>query len=399
MRQYINSHMIYRDILGVFLFATAASCSASYFMPETFAQDSLSCVGGNKSANNSTLIEGESSLISHSNSSMQDDFDNWKVVSGTWNHSSSLLEGGTGFNNTIPIEHIIINPTTFENLSEITTSFKINETHPNLSSYAYIIYSYVDPDNFKMAGVHVDKDDIFVRFVEIANGCLSTEPSYIYTGTKWQPNSTFNLALSSEDGIQALRLNGTQYAGNSDPNIDGITGLYYGRINDIDFYNFSIQSENTSNTDNETEQSATAPNQITDPNLELNNSKSFITSDTVSLMLGDTTLPSNNFIHIYDSSPYKIMQGHISAKLPCDENNATDAQVVMGQINQLQTITLESVDESSDPGNLCQYHTDIIFTNESPITDIAIENISTEEIEFPTTSSVIVSVNEIAKVQ
>lgn len=48
------------------------------------------------------------------------------------------------------------------------------------------------------------------------------------------------------------------------------------------------------------------------------------------------------------------MEGHLSAKLPCAENNATDTQVIMGQINQLHSVTIELIDELSDPGNLCQ---------------------------------------------
>ncbi|WP_458747523.1 hypothetical protein [Candidatus Nitrosocosmicus sp. T] len=390
--------MIYRNILVLFLFTAVLSYSASYLLSETFAQSSLTCINGNMGTNNSTMIEeGESSLISLGNSNMQGDFNSWQVISGIWNDSSSLLEGGTGNSTASPVENIIINPSPLENLSQITTTFKINEIHPNASNYVYIIYSYIDPDNFKMAGVHEFIDDIFVRFVEIANGCLTTEPNYIYTGLNWQPNSTFNLALTSEDGFQGLRLNGTQFAGNNDTNIDGITGLYYGRIHDINFYDFSTQIENTFNQNIETQQSTTGPNQITKPNLELNNRESFITSDTESITLGDMSIPSNNYIHIYDSSPYKIMEGHISAKLPCDEDNNTDILVTMGQINQLQTVTLESIDELSDPGNLCQYHADIKSTNESSITDIAIQNNSTEEIEFPTTSSVIVSVTEMSK--
>lgn len=391
--------MMHRNIFALFLFTATLSYSASYFLSEATAQSSIGCVNDNTGTNNSTIIEEEyeSSLISLSNSNIQDDFNNWRVISGIWNHSSSLLEGGIVNSTTSLAENIVINPTDLDNLSEITTTFKISEVLPNLSSYVYIVYSFVDPDNYKMAGVHVYNDDIFVRFVEIANGCLTTEPNYISTGIKWQPNSTFNLALSSEDGVQALRLNGTQFAGNSDPSINGITGLYYGRINDIDFHNFSVNTDNLSSQINETEQSTITPNQITNPNLELNNSESFITSDTVSVMLGDKNLPSNDFVHIYDSSPYRINEGHISAKLPCNEDNNTDAQVLMGQIDQLQAVTLESIDELSDPDNICQYSADIRSSNDKSITDIAIQNNSTEDIEFPSTSSVIVSVSEIAE--
>lgn len=168
--------MIYRNISGLYLFAAALLCSVSFFMAETFAQGVLSCIGSNADTNNSTVTVGESSLNSLNNSKMQDDFENWKVISGTWNQSS-LLEGGTGSNSTNSVENIIISPAVFENISEIKTSFKVNEAHPNLSSYIYIIYSYLDPDHFKMAGLHEENNEIFVRFVEIVDGCLTAEPN------------------------------------------------------------------------------------------------------------------------------------------------------------------------------------------------------------------------------
>lgn len=190
--------------------------------------------------------------------------------------------------------------------------------------------------------------------------------NYISTGINWQPNNTFDLALTSEDGIQGLKLNGTQFAGNNDTNIDGMTGLFYGRLNNIDFYDFSV-------------------------------SHPIVSSDSQHILLEDKSLPENNFIHIYDSSPYKITEGHISAKLPCDEDNGTDVRVLMGQIDKLQLATLQSFDELSTPGDLCQYGTDIRSTKDNPITDIVIQNNSTEDIEFPSTSSIFVSVSEMSK--
>jgi hypothetical protein len=333
-------------------------------MSETFAQSVLSCVGGSAKANNSSMvIENESTLNSFSNSNVQDNFENWKVISGSWKTSSSSLEGGTGINNTNSVDNIIINPGLMKNISEIEATFTVNETNPNLASYAYIIYSYKDPENFKIAGIHIANDDIFVRFAAIANGCLTTQPSYIYTGIDWQPNSTFNLALSSENGIQALKLNDTQFAGNNNTNIDGVTGLLYGRINGIDFSNFSV-------------------------------SHPFATSDSQTLLLGDRELPSNDFIHLYDSSPYEITEGHISAVLPCNEDNNTDVQFLMGQFDQLQTEPLQFVQRLSITDDLCQYGLDVRSTKDKPITDIMIQNNSTEDIEFPLTSSIIITINQ-----
>ena len=69
----------------------------------------------------------------------------------------------------------------------------------------------------------------------------------------------------------------------------------------------------------------------------------------------------------------------------------------MGQINELEVVNLMPITELSDPGNLCQYVTDIKSTNEITITDIVIQNSSTEDLEFPTTSSISISAKEIAE--
>jgi hypothetical protein len=368
--------MIHTNILVLFLFIAALSYSASYLLSETFAQSSLGCVDGNKDTNNLTELPNgrELPLLSPANSTMQDGFNNWKIISGLWNQTSSSLEGGTGNGSASPLENIIIYPNDLENISEIETTFKINEINPNLSNYVYIVYSYVDPGNFKIVGAHIFNDEIFVRFAEIANGCLTTEPYYVNTGLMWKPESTFNLGLSSIDGFQSLALNDTLYAGKSEPNIDGIAGLYYGRINDIDFYDYSIQGENSSNQSVE----------------------SILTTDTQHIMLGDKSLPSTSYIHLYDSSPFGIIGAHISAKLPCDEDNNTNAQVWMGGINQGEVVDLESVDELSDSDNLCSYRADIISSEGRMVTDIVLTNNSTEDIEFPSTSSFTITVYELA---
>lgn len=355
-----------KSVLYLFIFATFLSCSVPLLYSETFAQSVLSCVGGITNATNSKTVEGNSTAIPGQSSNAKDDFYNWKVISGDWKYSSPILKGGAGSNTTHSTQNMIIDPNAMKNISEISTTFKINDTDPKLSSYAYIVYSYKDPENFKIAGIHVENENIFVRFAEIQNGCLTAKPSYIYSGITWQPNTSFNLAIASDNGTQSLRLNGTQLAGKNDMNIDGITGLFYGRVSDIEFYNFSANHP-------------------------------FVISDSQNLMLGDKTLPSNDFIHIYDSSPYKIKQGHISATLPCDEDNNTDVRVLTGTTNQFQVANLQSIDEPSNSDDLCHYGANIQSTIDKPIVDIMIQNNSEEDIEFPSMSSFMVTVTQLIK--
>ncbi len=121
-----------------------------------------------------------------------------------------------------------------------------------------------------------------------------------------------------------------------------------------------------------------------------------VTRDSQTVLLEGETLPEGSFIHLYDSTPYQIMNGHIAAKLPCNDANSTDVNVLIGQAPNLLPAELEFVAPLSTPGELCLYHVDVASDETTPITDIAIQNNSTEDIDFPATSTIVIGVNEIA---
>jgi hypothetical protein len=121
-----------------------------------------------------------------------------------------------------------------------------------------------------------------------------------------------------------------------------------------------------------------------------------VTRDSQTILLEGESLPEGDFIHLYDSTPYQIMNGHIAAKLPCNEANSTDVNVLIGQAPNLQPAELEFVGPLSTPGGLCLYHVDVASNETTPITDIAIQSNSTENIDFPATSTIVIGVNEIA---
>jgi hypothetical protein len=126
-------------------------------------------------------------------------------------------------------------------------------------------------------------------------------------------------------------------------------------------------------------------------------STSTVTRDSQTVLLEGESLPEDSFIHLYDSTPYKIMNGHIAAKVPCNDANSTEVNVLIGQAPNLQPAELEFVGPLSTPGELCLYHVDIASDETTPITDIAIQNNSTEDIDFPATSTIVLGVNEIAQ--
>jgi len=125
-------------------------------------------------------------------------------------------------------------------------------------------------------------------------------------------------------------------------------------------------------------------------------STSTVTRDSQTVLLEGESLPEGSFIHLYDSTPYKIMNGHIAAKVPCNDANSTEVNVLIGQAPNLQPAELEFVGPLSTPGELCLYHVDIASDETTAITDIAIQNNSTEDIDFPATSTIVLGVNEIA---
>ena len=124
-----------------------------------------------------------------------------------------------------------------------------------------------------------------------------------------------------------------------------------------------------------------------------------VVRDSQAILLEGKTMPANDYIHLYDSTPYMIINGHIAAKLPCDTNNTSPLKILIGQAPNLTPAELEFVKPLSTPGKMCIYHVDVPSKAGQVVTDIAIQNPTTSEIKLPATSSVVIGVNEIAPLQ
>ena len=121
-----------------------------------------------------------------------------------------------------------------------------------------------------------------------------------------------------------------------------------------------------------------------------------VVRDTVTLLLSGQSIPAMSYIHLYDSSPYKIVNGHIAAKIPCNDDSESTLQILTGSAPSFQPAELELIDGNlSTPGELCLYHVDIPQKNVTTTTDIAIKNPTDSSVDFPETSTVTVGVNEI----
>jgi hypothetical protein len=142
----------------------------------------------------------------------------------------------------------------------------------------------------------------------------------------------------------------------------------------------------------------------------------FTVRDSVFALLADQTIPASGFIHLYDTSPYSIRNGHVAAKIPCDDESASLLNILVGAAPEFTPAPLELIANLSTPGELCLYHVDLpapgpeqqqanttntttttANTTGAMITDIAIQNPGDEDITLPSTSTVVIGINEIEK--
>ena len=138
----------------------------------------------------------------------------------------------------------------------------------------------------------------------------------------------------------------------------------------------------------------------------------FTVRDSVFALLADQTIPASGFIHLYDSTPYSIRNGHVAAKIPCDDESAPLLNILVGVAPNLTPAPLELVPPLSTAGELCLYHVDLPATEQANataanataanatttmITDIAIQNPGDEDVTLPSTSTVVIGVNEITR--
>lgn len=119
-----------------------------------------------------------------------------------------------------------------------------------------------------------------------------------------------------------------------------------------------------------------------------------VVRDSSAVLLDGKTIPAMDYIHLYDATPYKIMSGHVAAKLPCDTNSVTPLKMLVGQAPNLKPASLALIKELSTPGSMCLYHYDIPQGG-AVTTDLALQNPTKSPIKLPDTGTVVIGVNEI----
>jgi hypothetical protein len=124
------------------------------------------------------------------------------------------------------------------------------------------------------------------------------------------------------------------------------------------------------------------------------NKSAHVVRDSVAELLEGRTIPAGQFIHLYDSTPYMITNGHVAVNVPCEDNSTASIQVLMGQAPNFTAAELENLPELSTPGEMCLYHVDIA-PHEEVITDVAIANPGDSDLDFPPGSTAVIGINEI----
>lgn len=110
------------------------------------------------------------------------------------------------------------------------------------------------------------------------------------------------------------------------------------------------------------------------------------------IFLEDKTLPEGDIMYIYDITPSIIQQGHVTAKLPCTDDNLPSANILVGKMPDFRTLDLIIVPEFSRSGDLCLYQSNISSNVTGPASEVLLSNNSTDDIEFPATSSILLDI-------
>jgi hypothetical protein len=172
-----------------------------------------------------------------------------------------------------------------------------------------------------------------------------------------------------------------------------ILSIVAGIFNSISSF---AQEGNQTQTATEEEEHSTEAGHSAEEEKEYNNTNTV--RDSVTVLLQEKVIPAGDFIHLYDSTPYHIMDGHIALKVPCEDDSTSPIQVLVGSAPNMTAATLENVPPLSTPGEQCLYHMDLMPSgNITTLTDIALKNTSEENIEFPPTSTVVIGINEVKK--
>ncbi|MGH9879447.1 MAG: hypothetical protein ACRD5H_17590 [Nitrososphaerales archaeon] len=114
---------------------------------------------------------------------------------------------------------------------------------------------------------------------------------------------------------------------------------------------------------------------------------------SMNIPLSGITLRDGEFLFLFDSTPY-ASKGHIAFVLPCDENNLGVPlfQLLTGRAPDLLSHPPTYLPQLSSPPDTCVYHAQFGFGD--PVTDLALKNVSGQEVTFRGPHTVVLTAHE-----
>ena len=118
--------------------------------------------------------------------------------------------------------------------------------------------------------------------------------------------------------------------------------------------------------------------------------KQTILNFTIGGDLAFKSIPANDYMHLFDSTPDSLAGGHFAIKVNCDANGNGLVVALMGVAPEMNAIKLgedNMVSDLSTPGQMCLYHIDLPPDPDMLITDIALANPSDSRVRLGPTAS------------
>lgn len=120
------------------------------------------------------------------------------------------------------------------------------------------------------------------------------------------------------------------------------------------------------------------------------------------IMLRNQIIPEKDYLHLYSTFPFSIVNSSIYVKLPCDANMNSTVKIYIGMIPDLRTADLKVIKDLSKAGYMCLYGTIVSEVNEplkdgrtGLITDIFLYNLGDRKEFLPDTSSITIKIDKL----
>jgi hypothetical protein len=114
---------------------------------------------------------------------------------------------------------------------------------------------------------------------------------------------------------------------------------------------------------------------------------------SLTVPLHGVALGTNQFILLYDSTPYAV-KGHVALNIPCDASNPQNPlfHILVGRAPDLAPTPLGYLSQISKPPVMCVYHSQFGFGD--PVTDVVLMNISNRTLSLSGPHSVTITTQE-----